>query len=145
MARVDATDELMELERQYWEAIKHRDGKTAAALSDDPCVVTGAQGFGSFTPKQLGSMMHDGRYELRSFRIEKDPEVQMLGDDVAVVAYRVHEDLIVEGKPVSLEATDSSTWIKRDGQWRCALHTEAILGDPFGRDRTANMSQEKSQ
>jgi hypothetical protein len=49
----------------------------------------------------------------------------------------VHEDLIVDGKPVSLDAADSSTWVKRDGQWKCAMHTEAILGDPFGRDRTA--------
>ncbi|MDP3153559.1 MAG: nuclear transport factor 2 family protein [Archangium sp.] len=142
MANANATEELMELERQFWEAIKNRDGKTAAALSDDPCVVTGAQGFGSYTPKQVGAMMNDGRYELRSFRFAKNPEVQLIGDDVAVVAYRVHEDLVVEGKPVSLEATDSSTWVRRDGQWRCALHTEAILGDPFGRDR--NLSQPPS-
>lgn len=135
MADASATEELMELERQFWEAIKNRDGKTAAALSDDPCVVTGAQGFGSYTPKQVGAMMNDARYELRGYRFAKNPEVQLIGDDVAVVAYRVHEDLLVDGKPVSLEATDSSTWVRRDGQWRCALHTEAILGDPFGRDR----------
>jgi ketosteroid isomerase-like protein len=136
MAKASANDELMELERKYWEAIKNRDGKTAAALCDDPCLITGAHGFGAYTPQELGAMMNDGRYELRNFRIEKDAEVQMIGTDVAVVAYRVHEDLIVDGKPVALEAADSSTWIKRGGQWRCALHTEAILGDPFGRDRT---------
>ncbi len=145
MANANPTDELMELERQFWEAIKNRDGKTAAALSDDPCVVTGAQGFGKYTPKQVGAMMNDGRYELRSFRFEKNPEVQLIGDDVAVVAYRVHEDLLVEGKPVSVDATDSSTWIRRDGQWRCALHTEAILGDPFGRDRNVGQMQGQAQ
>lgn len=133
--RTKETEEVMELERRYWEAIKNRDGDTAAALSDDPCVVSGAQGFGSFTPKQLGSMMNDGRYELRNYRIDKNAEVQFIGEEVAVVAYQVHEDLVVEGKPVSLDAADSSTWVKREGQWRCALHTESILGDPFGRDR----------
>ena len=141
MADASATEELMELERQFWEAIKNRDGKTAAALSDDPCVVTGAQGFGSYTPKQVGAMMNDARYELRGYRFAKNPEVQLIGDDVAVVAYRVHEDLLVDGKPVSLEATDSSTWVRRDGQWRCALHTEAILGDPFGRDRNLSAAR----
>jgi hypothetical protein len=30
---------------------------------------------------------------------------------------------------------DSSTWVRRNGCWLCALHTEAIAGDPFGRDR----------
>jgi hypothetical protein len=34
-----------------------------------------------------------------------------------------------------LDAADSSTWVRRNGRWLCALHTEAILGDPFGRDR----------
>jgi len=134
MAKATANDELMQLERQYWEALKKKDPKTAMALSDDPCLLTGAQGYGSYTSKQLGAMMNDGRYELRDFRID-DAEVQMIGNDVAIVAYKVHEDLMVEGKPVALDAADSSTWVKRDGQWRCALHTEVILGDPFGRDR----------
>src|SRR5262245_24734248 len=34
--------ELMELEQKYWNAIRDRDGETAASLSDDPCLVVGA-------------------------------------------------------------------------------------------------------
>jgi hypothetical protein len=56
-------------------------------------------------------------------------------DDVAVLAYKVHEELTVEGKKVSFDAADASTWVKRKGQWLCALHTESLSGDPFGRDR----------
>jgi hypothetical protein len=143
MAKTSVTDELMELERQYWEAIKNRDSKTAAALTDDPCVVSGAQGYGAFSPRQIGSMMNDGRYELRSYRIDNNPEVQLIKDDVAIISYKVHEDLIVEGKPVAIDATDSSTWVKREGQWRCALHTEVLLGDPFGRDKTPMPQQQQ--
>jgi hypothetical protein len=69
------------------------------------------------------------RFELKS------PTVRFLTPDVAVVAYTVHEELIVEGEPVVIDAADSSTWIRRDGGWLCALHSESILGDPFGRDR----------
>jgi len=47
----------------------------------------------------------------------------------------VRELLTVEGKPVTLEAADSSTWVLRDGNWVCTLHTEALAGDPFGRDK----------
>jgi hypothetical protein len=54
---------------------------------------------------------------------------------VALVGYKVHEDLTVDGKSVSLDAADTSTWVRRDGRWVCALHTESLLGDPFGRDR----------
>jgi hypothetical protein len=59
----------------------------------------------------------------------------MLGKDVAVVAYQVHEELTVEGKPVTLDAADSSTWVRRGGHWLCVVHTEAPVGDPYGRDR----------
>ena len=62
------TDELWGLERRYWDALKNRDAVTAAELSDDPCVIAGAQGVGSLTPRQLGAMMNDGRYELRNYR-----------------------------------------------------------------------------
>jgi len=47
----------------------------------------------------------------------------------------VHEELTVEGKPVTLDAADSSTWVRRDGHWLCAAHTETLSGDPYGRDR----------
>jgi hypothetical protein len=106
------------------------------ALSDDPCIVAGAQGVGSLSREQLGAMIPEATYELRDFRIEDGAEVRMVGDDVAIVAYKVHEELIVDGKSVTVDAADSSTWVKRGGRWRCALHTESILGDPYGRDRT---------
>src|SRR6185295_14166890 len=54
MAKATANDELMQLERQYWEALKNKDPKTAIQLSDDPCLLTGSQGYGSYNSKQLG-------------------------------------------------------------------------------------------
>ena len=59
----------------------------------------------------------------------------MLTDDVAVIASAVREDLTVDGKPLTIKAADASTWVRRNGRWVCALHTESLLGDPFGRDR----------
>ena len=53
-----------------------------------------------------------------------------------VIAYKVSEKLTVDGLPLTLVAFDSSMWVKEaDGRWRCALHTEAIAGDSFGRDK----------
>ena len=54
---------------------------------------------------------------------------------MAVIAYKVIEDLLVDGAPLTLEASDASTWVRQDGRWLCALHTESVAGDPFGRDR----------
>jgi hypothetical protein len=36
-----------------------------------------------------------------------------------------------------MKAADSSTWVRRDGRWVCAVRTESLSGDPFGRDRQA--------
>ena len=124
--------ELVALERQYWDAIKTRDASTAASLSDDPCVVVGAQGVGELDRAGLVKMMKSATYELKDFALD-DIRVRHVTDDVAVVAYKVREDLVVDGKKVKLEAYDSSIWVRRGDQWTCVLHTESIAGDPFGR------------
>jgi len=43
----------------------------------------------------------------------------------------------VEGKPLTMKAADATTWVRQDGEWMAALHTESLLGDPFGRQRKA--------
>ena len=63
--------------------------------------------------------------------------MQFLNEDVALVAYNVKEKLKVDGKPVNLEANDASVWVRKNGEWLCAMHTESLVGDPFGRDKTA--------
>lgn len=130
-------EHLLELERQYWQAIKDKDAETAMKLSDDPCIVAGASGVATLTRDALGGMMRSATYALEAFELDGDAQVRMLGKDVALVAYKVHEKLTVDGQPVQFEAADASTWVKRDGRWVCALHTEALAGDPFGRDRHA--------
>jgi hypothetical protein len=130
--------ELLDLENQYWQAIKERNVEAAARLTDSTCIVAGAQGVASIDSKSLAGMMAAARYTLHDFKLNEDVQVRMLGDDVAILAYKVHEDLTVDGKPVSLDAADASTWVRRNGQWVCALHTESIAGDPFGRDRRAS-------
>jgi uncharacterized protein (TIGR02246 family) len=128
--------ELLDLEKQYWQAIKDKDADAATLLTDDPCILTGAQGVGRVGREAIGKMMQSAQYTLDEFALT-DPEVRMIRDDVAVLAYEVHEQLTVEGQPVTLVAADTSTWVRRDGRWVCAVHTESIKGDPFGRDRVS--------
>jgi hypothetical protein len=129
--------ELLELEKRYWQALKDGDVDTATRLTDDPCIVTGAQGVEHLDRQTLAAMLKAAPYSLHRFELKDDAQVRLLRDDVAIVAYTVREELTVEGKPVTLEAADTSTWVRRDGGWVCAMHTEAIAGDPFGRDRRA--------
>ncbi len=107
--------QLLNCEKQYWQAIKYRDVAAAMRLTDDTCIVTGAQGVARITRDAFAGMLQAGGWTLHEFTLK--------------------ELLTVEGKSVTLDAADSSAWVKREGQWMCALHTEALSGDPFGRDR----------
>jgi uncharacterized protein (TIGR02246 family) len=132
--RANIDQELRTVEQRYWDAVQRKDADEAIELSDDACIVVGAQGVGSIDREQLGKMLQQASYELTHYSFDdKQFQVRQIADDVAVVAYAVHEDLVVDGKPESLEAYDASVWVKRDGKWRCALHTESLRGDPFGR------------
>jgi hypothetical protein len=130
----DAESTLIELEKKYWNAMVDKDVDTAVRLSDDPCITTGAQGASAITNDQYRKLMADGKWELHSYEMS-DIHAKMISEDVAIVAYKVREDLSVDGKPFTLEASDSSTWVRRSGSWKCALHTEAVAGDPFGGPR----------
>ena len=132
MANRSVEAELLHLERRYWDAIKERDAVVATQLSHDPCIVTGARGVSTLDRDSLARMMEQAPWTLDDFELE-DVQVQLVRDDVAIVAYKVKESLIVDGRPLTLEAADSSTWVRTNGLWLCALHTEAIAGDPFGR------------
>ena len=126
--------ELLSCERRYWQSIKDRDPETARQMTDFPCIITGAQGVAAMDEKTFGAALSAGQSQLKDFEL-RDPQVRILSDDIAIVAYKIREDLTVENRPMTLEAADASVWIKRDGQWQCALHTESLTGDRYGRDR----------
>jgi hypothetical protein len=128
------SNELIALEKQYWDAIKEQDSSAATKLSDDPCVVVGAQGVGQIDKKTLAGMIQGANYKLNEYEVdEKSIKVRPVADDVVVVAYKVREEIEVDGDDITLEAFDSSVWVRRGGKWVCALHTESPAGDPYGR------------
>jgi hypothetical protein len=128
-------EEIFSLEKKYWDAMQVRDIETMLSLSDEQCIVVGAQGVACLTKESLASMMQTDTYTLKKFKLSDDYQVKILNEDVVVVAYKVTEELLVGDQTINLEASDSSTWVRRGGAWVCAMHSEAIAGDPFGRDR----------
>jgi hypothetical protein len=132
--RSDLQTELLDLENQFWQCMKDKDVDKALEMTNDPCIVTGAQGVAAIDKKTFARLMETGTWELHDFDI-RDVQVQQISDDVAIIGYKVREKLTVDGKPLTMDAADASTWVKKDGRWLCALHTESVAGDPYGRDR----------
>ena len=131
MSDEETTKDLVEFERQYWDAIKDKDALSVMSLSDDPTFVVGAQGVGELDSQTLATMLTGPSWDLTDYSLE-DIHVRTVGDGMVVVAYKVIERLVIEGEHLTLEAFDSSVWVRRDGRWVCALHTESLAGDPFG-------------
>lgn len=127
--------EIFNLEKKFWNAMKEKDVATMMDLSDDQCIIAGPQGISKIHKNNFAAMMESEQSRLLDFKLDEDYKVTILNDTAAVIAYKVREDLNVEGKSVTLNALDSSTWIKKGNRWVCSMHTEALSGDPYGRDR----------
>src|SRR5688500_16171852 len=133
MATQTIDAEMLELEQRFWQALKDLDVETAANLIDEPSLLTGAQGVGMVDRKSFREMMAAPNYTLDRFELKDGAQVRQLSDDLVIIGYEAHEELTVEGKPVTMDVADTSVWVRKDGRWLCAAHTEAIRGDPFGR------------
>ncbi len=127
-------DEIMGLEKQFWDSMKGKDPDTAARLTAEACIVAGSSGVAVIDPATMGQMLTGATWELESYSFE-DVQMQALDSATVLVGYKVTEQLKVEGEPVRLTAFDTSVWRRETGRWACALHTESLAGDPFGRDK----------
>jgi len=125
--------DLVAMENRFWKSMQDGDAGTAMALTDQECIVTGGQGVGKITREQMGGMLTSASWKLLDYTFKDVTTI--LSEAVAMIAYTVSEKLMLDGKPLTLEAADASTWVKHGGTWVCAMHTESVLGDPFGRDR----------
>src|SRR5258706_11469678 len=105
--------ELLDIERQYWDALKDRDIRTVGRLTAEDSTVAGASGVAGFGPQSIAKFMENTSYKIHDYRI--DPQtvrINRICEDVISIAYGVHEDLEVEGKPVKVDAFDTSVWRK---------------------------------
>ncbi len=139
--RTISDQELLALERQYWDALKDGDARTVGRLTADASTIAGASGVSRLDPRSIAKMVETAPYTMKSYGIDPETvQIQRLCDDAVAIAYGVHEELEVDGKPVKLDAFDSSVWKRTDNGWTCVLHTESIKGDAFGRDRNQGRS-----
>jgi uncharacterized protein (TIGR02246 family) len=124
VATTKAPDKILELDRKYWDAVKHQDADTVAKLSADTCVVVGPQGIQEFKRDEVARMA--ATHQLDAYKInDRNARVLRFGDDVAVVAYEVESTMTRDGAPATTHAYDASVWVRdADGGWTCAMHAE---------------------
>ena len=122
--------EIVDLERKFWDTMVSKDAETASGMMAKKSIVIGAQGVSEISRGDFGKMMEGSKWTLDSYTLS-DVKVVFPNTETAVVAYRVRQKGTMDGKPYDMEAADATTWIKSDGAWLCALHSETMMGDPF--------------
>ena len=119
-------EEIVALEKSYWDAIKKKDGKRAAALSGKTSLVTGARGVMSIPKTKMGEMTESGDWTLETYDFD-DVEVTIPAPDVAIIAYTVQQKVTMDGLTQDMRAADSSTWLRGADGWECHAHSETFL------------------
>lgn len=121
-------EEIVTLEKDYWDAIQRKDGQRTTQLSGKVALTTSPYGVAVIPKSKMGEMTVDGLWTVESFEFE-DVEVVTPKEDVAIIAYTVKQKVTMDGKRQELRAADTSTWIRGAGGWECHAHSETFLPD----------------
>ena len=110
-------------EKSLWEAIKNGDMKTFSAGTSDELLDLDAMGMAynkADVVKVLGQMkMTD--YSLTDF------QMFMLNKDAAVLTYKSTSTAEMEGKSMTLNVLNSTTYVNQGGKWLPKFHTETVI------------------
>jgi len=121
-------EEILALEKDYWDAMKRKDGKRTSQLSGKTALTTSARGVSAISKDKMGKMTEEGNWTLESYDFD-DVEVVTPTDDVAIIAYIVKQKVTMDGKRQELRAADISTWVRGADGWECHAHSETYLQD----------------
>ena len=115
------------LEKDFWQSMVDKDADQAMTMIADECLITGPQGTMRSDPADYKRMTEQGEWELDQFEFS-DVQVIFPQEDTAIIAYNVHQTGSMKGQEMDLNCADSSTWVRDGEEWKCALHTETIIG-----------------
>lgn len=120
-------NQILELEKKYWKAMENHDFDTVKSLTRFPCIVAGREGVRSVDEASFKKMFDSGEgRQLKVLNIT-GAESQIIGESTAVVAYLITLEYSINGQKSSGECACTSTWVKENHNWVCALHTESDL------------------
>jgi ketosteroid isomerase-like protein len=116
---------LIDLETKFWQSMVDHDTDAAVDLLCEPSLMVSSHGAMKFDHAAYRKMADQGSMVVNSFKFS-DMEVVFPNDATAILSYRVKQGVAQRGKGVTTEQemNDTSTWIKTDRGWRCAMHTE---------------------
>ncbi|MEO8308695.1 MAG: nuclear transport factor 2 family protein [Pseudomonadota bacterium] len=116
---------LIDLEHQFWRAIRDEDVDAAVALLNEPALMVSAHGLMKFDHAAYRKMATQGKMVLTAFEFS-DLEVVFPNEQTAILTYRVKQTMAPRGTSAGKvqHMNDASIWLKVGDRWRCSMHTE---------------------
>lgn len=119
--------QIIELEKKYWQGMENHHYETVKQLTHFPCIIAGKNGVQSVNEDKFKKMFESGDGDKIKVLNISDIEAQLLIENTAVIAYSIELGMADDTKKSSMKCACTSTWIKENNNWVCALHTEAEL------------------
>jgi hypothetical protein len=120
------SETIVDLETRFWQSMVDNDPDTATELLTEPALMVSGHGAMKFDHAGYRKMAEMGPMVLTGYELS-DMQVVFPNETTAIATYHVKQTVAQrggnEGTDVQ-EMNDTSTWIKEDGAWKCAMHTE---------------------
>lgn len=117
-------DEIMELERRFWQSMKDMDIDTAVSLLDEQSASVSGWGIHHFGPAEYKAMAQSGGARITAFELFDERVIFPL-PDVAVATYSAKQSFTLDGKRHDMVVHDTTTWVKKGSTWLASAHTES--------------------
>ena len=124
MGKSTQQTEIEALEHAFWKSIVDRNSEAALAILCEPALMVSSHGAMKFDHAGYRKMAEDPNHGLLEYTIS-NMQVLCPTPDTAIATYDVHQVTEAKGEQMDMDATDSSTWVKVAGKWRCVIHTES--------------------
>ncbi|MFA4870175.1 MAG: nuclear transport factor 2 family protein [Pedobacter sp.] len=120
-------NQILELEKRYWNAMENRDFDTVKKLTRFPCIIAGKDGIRSVDEATFKKMFDSGDGSGLKVLNISEPQADVISKSCAIIAYLVELEYGVQDPKPSGKCACTSTWVKEDFTWVCAMHTESDL------------------
>jgi len=118
--------ELIALEQRFWQTMVDGNTDDALRMLAEPAGMVSSHGAMQFDHAGYRKMADNDDYKLVSYQLSEFGVLRPT-PDVAILTYNGDQKTSIKGEEVQEQMCDSSTWVRRDNQWICALHTETPL------------------
>lgn len=116
--------QLIKLEKQYWQGMENHNYETVKKLTRFPCIIASKNGVQSIDEATFKKMFESGDGDKIKVLNITNVEEQLIAENTTIIGYII--ELGTPDKAPS-KCACTSTWVKENNNWLCAMHTETEL------------------